>query len=147
MDNYAKENIFNYRKGDGIAYLVFYILIPVMVTAVSLKALPSEDTKIIYCYITILISAFNSIYDSANRWNSHVRSMYNTKIFLIMFSNSVIIVYCLFVIMYILVCEKTLRFDWVFLTYFFAIIVSLHDIIGCFTCDMALRGCIKKGVD
>ena len=60
-----QSNIFYYRKGDGAAYLVFYIFIPVVVTAVSLLAFPENNISMVYCYVTILVSALNSIYDSA----------------------------------------------------------------------------------
>lgn len=49
IENWARENIYNFRKGDGVAYLVLYILIPVIITRVSLSELAiNDDISIIY---------------------------------------------------------------------------------------------------
>lgn len=147
---WVEGNIFDFKKLDGAAYLVFYILIPVIVTVVSLNVLSTEDTAIAYCYMTILISSLNSIYDAGNRWQSGIKTIRNTKIFVIIISNTVISIYCFWVIMQILISQGTYdicRWDWILLVYFIAIIIALGDIVGCFASDMVLRDCIKKGDD
>ena len=144
---WIKYSIFDFKKGDGAAYIVFYVMIPVIVTIISLKALPGDDISIIYCYMTILISAFNSIYDSANRWNSEKKSLKNVKIFAIIFSNVCVVAYCIYVILYILIAkDTTCRLDWVLLVYLIAIAVAVFDAFSCFARDMALQACIKKEV-
>lgn len=143
---WINENIFNSKKGDGIAYTVLYIIVPVVVTAVSLSALPEDDISIIYCYMTILISALNGIYDGWGRWNIGQKSIRNTKLFIILLSNAVVSIYCFVIIMYILIAKSTsYRHDWILLAYSIAIIVSLYDVFGCFARDMVLRVCVKNG--
>lgn len=57
--NTKENNIFHFSKGDGVAYLVLYIVIPVLVTAFSLITIsPSDKVAEIYCYMSIMISAF-----------------------------------------------------------------------------------------
>lgn len=139
-------NIFEFKKGDGIAYVVLYIIIPVVVTAVSLSALPEDDTSIMYCYVTILISALNGMYDGANRWQSSQRTVRNTKIFIIFISNIVVSIYCFVIIMCILITKSiNYRQDKILLVYFGAVIVSLYDAVSCFASEMALRSYIKNG--
>ena len=124
------------------------VLIPVIVTVVSLNVLSTEDTAIAYCYMTILISSLNGIYDAGNRWDSGNKSTRNTKIFLIIVFNIVISAYCFWVIMQILIGQGlyvVYRWDWILLLYFFVIAIALSDIVGCFASDMALRDCIEKG--
>ena len=63
MRNSIENNIFHCNKGDGVAYLVLYIIIPVLITALSLANMSKTDEIAeIYCYISIMISAFNCIY-------------------------------------------------------------------------------------
>lgn len=138
-------NIFKYKKGDAIAYITLYIIIPVVVTIISLSVLEKDDVSIIYCYMTILISALNGMYDGANRWNSNEKTMLNTKIFIILVSNIIVSVYCFCIIMYVLISKNIVRWDWILLSYFLVVIVSLFDAVGCFAKDMALLDCIKKG--
>lgn len=138
--SWINANIFNFRKGDSIAYLSLYIVIPVIITWISLQVLPMDNISIIYCYLTILISSLNSIYDSANRWNSATRSIYNLKLFIIMLSNLIIIIYCFYVVMYILISQSTnCRCDWILFSYIFATIISLVDAISCFTNDIIIH--------
>jgi len=138
--SWINANIFNFRKGDSIAYLSLYIVIPVIITWISLQVLPMDNISIIYCYLTILISSLNSIYDSANRWNSATRSVYNLKLFIIMLSNLIITIYCFYVVMYILISQSTnCRCDWILFSYIFAIIISLVDAINCFTNDIIIH--------
>lgn len=144
VDNWVNGNIFKFRKGDGVAYLVFYIFIPVVVTAVSLVAFPEDNISAIYCYVTILISVLNSIYDGANRWLYGVKAMKNTKLFLIFISDFFVAGYCIVVIIYMLATQKTdIRFDWMLLAYFIAVVISLCDVVGCFAKDMALMNCVE----
>ena len=143
FENWVKENIYNYNKADSVAYLVLYLLIPVIITVISLSELPKDNIARLYCYITILISVFNSIYDSFGRWNSNNKSVRNTKLFLIVLSNVFVAIYCIFIIMEILISSNLkCRFDEFLCVYFIAIIVSLFDIGACFFKDMAFRQCI-----
>lgn len=143
--NWIENNIFMWKKGDGSAYLVLYIIIPVAVTWISLSTLPKDNISKVYCYMTIFISSLNSLYDVANRWRSEERSIHNTKLFLIVLSNVVISVYCIVVVLCILITGGlNVQFDGLFLVYFLAVVISIIDIVACFTRDMALCSCMKK---
>ena len=137
---FLENNIFNLKKGDGIAYLAFYIIIPVIITSVSLVAFPEDDNvSAIYCYITILISALNCIYDGANRWDDK-KSIRNTKLLAILLMTGIVASYCLFVIIYILITETTkCRYDRILCLYFGAVLVSFLDIGACFIKDIELK--------
>lgn len=145
--NFINSNIFELKKWDGVLYLILYVLIPVVITSVSLSALPSDTTSIIYCYLTILISAVNGIYDGANRWNSEEKSLYNIKIFIIEISNGIIGAYCLYVILYISISNSVdCRHDGILFVYFITIGISLFDMFTCFTRDMALKDLMGEEV-
>lgn len=142
-DSWIKNNMFKFKVGDATAYFVLYIIIPVVITAISLKTLSTDNLSVIYCYITIFISAANCIYDGANRWDSTTKSVLNTKIFIIFISNTVIAVYCLCVILYILISNNICRsFDKVLFVYFFTVFVSLFDVVACFVRKMAFKDCV-----
>lgn len=144
--NWIEDNIFMWKKGDGSAYLVLYIIIPIAVTWLSLSTLPKDDLSKIYCYMTIFISSLNSLYDAANRWQTEKRSVHNTKLFLIILSNVVVSVYCIIVILCILITGGlNVQLDALFLVYFLAVVISMIDIVACFARDMALCSCIKRG--
>lgn len=141
----VNENIFEDKKGDGIAYNVLYIIIPVIVTVVSLKATFEDDKSIIYCYMTIMISASNGIYDAVNRWHAEEKSIRNTKLFGIGISNGIVSVYCLSVIMGILIAKQICRCDKILYVYGWTIIVSMCDAVSCFADNLLLIDCIEKG--
>lgn len=148
-ENMTRENMYNFKKGDGVAYCILYILIPVIITYVSLSKITGNDeTSIIYCYITILVSVLNSMYDGANRWDSKNRSFRNTKLFIILFFNAIIAVYCIVVVLCILISsDLSCRRDMILFVYFGAIAVSFYDMAVCFFKDMALRNCVGKNED
>lgn len=141
------DNLFSLRKGDGVAYLVFYIVIPVLVTYISLQTLPSEGNAIIYSYVTILISTMNCIYDAANRWSPETKGVKNIKLGIIMLVSGTIAFYCLYVIFYMLAkSDFNCRYDLIFLMYIPAIIVGIADIVHCFTKDMAWKACVDSNM-
>jgi hypothetical protein len=145
MYNWTKCNIFHFRKGDGIAYLAFYIVIPIIISMITLYTLSKNELSVIYCYMTILISALNSTYDGANRWDSGTKSLYNTKIFIVLLADFVVAIYCAFVIIFILINENSIwRCDYILSVYLIAVAIALFDIIGNFACDMALQEYINK---
>ena len=139
-------NIFKFKKGDAIGYFVFYIIIPIIITTVSLiqnhKGNPIDS---VYCYMTILISALNAIYDGGNRWTVK-KSPQNIKIFIIFLSNIVVSIYCaVMIFIKIVLSDKFLvQADQVLFSYMGSVIIALIDIIACFTKDMALEECIKE---
>lgn len=145
ISDWIHNNIYGYRKIDGIMYLAFYIIIPVIVTALSLYFFPTLNTAAVYCYITILISALNCAYDAANRWKSGRKTVINTKLVIMLIPVIIISIYCLFEILYISITAQTdFRIDWVLCVYFFTIAVALIDIVSCFAKEMALRDCISE---
>lgn len=138
------DSIFNFRKADGIAYFVFYILIPCLVTSFSLMSYPDGHVERVYCYVSILISALNCIYDAFNRW-TECRSRKNAKLFVIILGAGIITVYCFVMIFSMLLLEDDrLRHDGFLISYFLVIVIALVDIVGCFMKDIALGFCINQ---
>ena len=143
MRNSIENNIFHCNKGDGVAYLVLYIIIPVLITALSLANMSKTDEIAeIYCYISIMISAFNCIYDGANRWDKG-KSIRNTKIFLIHMCNGIISLYCIAEILQMTLLGNDLfKNEYIFLIYFIAVTIALHDIYMCFGQDLVWKDCL-----
>ena len=145
ISDWIHTNIYEYRKIDGIMYFVFYIIIPVIVTTLSLYFFPTLNTAAVYCYITILISALNCAYDAANRWKTGKKTVINTKLFIMLIPIIIISIYCLIEILYISITAQTdFRIDGLLCVYFLTIFVALIDIVSCFAQEMALRDCISK---
>lgn len=143
---WVNENIFNFKKGDGVAYLVFYIFVPVAMSWFSLlQVVSSDNVSVIYCYVTILVSAMNCIYDAANRWSGNTKRGKNIKLFVIMSSTAVTAGYCIFEIFALMITKSAeLRNDYFFLIYLVTIVVAFMDIIGCFATDMAWKSCLNS---
>lgn len=143
MGNSVENNIFHCNKGDGVAYLVLYIVIPVLITALSLITMSKTD-KIaeIYCYLSIMISAFNCIYDGANRWDK-VKSGRNAKLFLIFICNVIVALYCIIEILQIFLLKKVIfKLEYIFLIYIVVIAVALYDLYICFGQDIVWKDCL-----
>ena len=145
LREWSKDNIFSFRKGDAVAYLAFYIIIPVMITAISISHFPANDIAAVYCYVTILVSVLNSTYDAGNRWISGRRCRNNTKLFIMMLSCVFVAIYALVVIFGVLIAEKVYRFDWLLLCYVPVILIAIFDIAGCFIVDMVLKEYVATG--
>lgn len=145
FSGWVSDNIYGYKKIDGIMYLFFYIIIPVIVTALSLYFFPTLNTACAYCYMTILISCLNCMYDAANRWKSGEKTVVNTKLVIMVIPILIISVYCFFEIMYILVTSRCdVRYDGFFCLYFVPIVIAMIDIGCCFASEMTLRKCANK---
>lgn len=143
VENWVNNNMFSFRKVDGAAYFIFYILIPVTITWISLATFPSDDIAAIYCYVTILVSALNCIYDAGNRWVAGTKAWRNTKLFWVMLSAGVVATYCVVVIFNMFMTKNTsCRCDCWLLVYIVAVIVAVIDIVGCFSADMAWKACV-----
>ncbi len=140
-----RTNIFSFKKGDGVAYLTFYIILPIIITGISLYSFPPDVAAGIYCYVTILISALNCLYDAGNRWLSGEKSKRNAKLFIIMCFLVIVAVYCLVVILGTLIAKDGwLRIcDWLLFAYVLANVIALVDIVECFTPDIAWKACVS----
>ncbi len=143
--DWVQGNIYNFRKHDGALYFVFYIIIPVIVTAWSLYALPDDSVAGAYCYLTILISALNCLYDAVNRWQDE-RSVINVKLAIMMASVAIVAIYCFAVLVGILVtaaanpeAPSALRADAFFCVYFGTIMIALFDFGCCFVSAFPIR--------
>ena len=148
VKNWIKQNIYDNRKGDGVAYFVLYLCIPIIITIISLFTVSKDDISIAYCYVTIMISALNSIYDSANRWSSDKsKSVKNIKLLIMILCNSVITIYCLSVFFYVLISENSsdmCRCDGILMIYFVVVAIALVDMFTCFIRDISIQECIKE---
>ena len=69
--NLFRFNIFQHRKWDAIFYTLLYIVVPVFSTVVTLLNIQMAERALAYCYLTILISIANCIYDAAGRWEKN----------------------------------------------------------------------------
>lgn len=134
------NNIFDSRMGDATAYMVFYIVIPVLITLFSLHVFPTDLVSGVYCYVTILVSALNGIYDGANRWRSGIKSRRNAKIFAILVFNGIVAVYCLYVIFSVLIMNKMdCRNDCILFFYGGTCFIAIWDFVASFLKDMTLK--------
>ena len=137
--SWTHNNIYNHRLTDCMLYLILYIIIPIIITGVSLYSLDNSVAPAVYCYLTIFISAANCIYDAINRWKHDEKSVINTKIVIIILFTGIVFVYCIFEIISILILEKVeFRFDCFLWAYFGAVIVVLIDIASCFAKNLAI---------
>lgn len=137
--NQIKENIFDFKKWDGSLYFLLYIAVPVLVTWFSLKEFPDDNISATYCYVTILISALNCIYDATTRWISGEKTFRNIKLGLVLMCVAIIVLYCIYVILGALITRSIERCDWVLWIYSIVVIVATGDFVKCFTADMAMK--------
>lgn len=136
----VSDNIFNSKNSDAVLYLVFYLFIPIVITYISLRTFSDNIVSGIYCYVTILVSALNGIYDATNRWDGTAKSVRNTKIFMIFLSNGVVAAYCVFVVLSVLISQSMVcRCDWILLAYGGTCLVSMWDFVGAVSKNLAIR--------
>lgn len=135
----SNHNIFDSKNTDAALYLVFYLFFPIAITAISLWTFPDNVVSGIYCYVTILVSALNGIYDATNRWNGAVKSIRNTKVFIIFLSNGIVAAYCICVILFALLQNRICRCDWLLLAYMGTCVVSIVDFSAAISKNIALR--------
>ena len=135
----SNHNIFDSKNTDAALYLVFYLFFPIAITAISLWTFPDNVVSGIYCYVTILVSALNGIYDATNRWNGAVKSIRNTKVFIIFLSNGIVAAYCICVILFALLQNRICRCDWLLLAYMGTCVVSVVDFSAAISKNIALR--------
>lgn len=147
VTDFVHNNIFGFRKGDGVAYFFFYACVPVVVTWLSLKTLPVNAVASIYCYTSILISGLNCLYDAGNRWESGKRSFKNTKIAIMMICTAIPAVYCFCEIYFFAVHpDNVWQGDWVLFAYWVVVIIAIIDMSGCFANEMAWGTCAKAAL-
>ena len=130
---WKKHNVFDFSVGDSIAYVCLYLVLPVLITTCSLFAFPENTTSAAYCYVSVLISAINAIYDNALRWTPQDNPTFkNVKLLCILFPNALIALYCLFEILVILVIQSIhLRCDGILLIYVIVVLVAGNDFFEC----------------
>lgn len=139
LKKWVRNNIFNFRKGDASAYLVLYIILPILITCLSIKY-PSDNIATTYCYLTIFVSAVNGIYDAANRWIG--KSFKNVKLFIAILGCSGVCIYTLYVIFSLLITKAVTKYDGFLLIYLLVLFIALPDVIACFMADMAYKDCV-----
>lgn len=145
VKNWMENNFFKFKRWDGISYIFLYICIPVVITGVSLSELSNNNVSIIYCYISIFISALNGLYDAANRWDNDGSSVINLKVFIIGLVNMIIGMYCIYVVLCIAISGNiNCRHDCILLTYFVTIIIAMIDALCCFARNIAVQDIMKE---
>lgn len=142
--NLLRFNIFQRRKWDGITYAILYIVVPVFSTLVTLLNIQNTERALAYCYLTILISIANCIYDASGRWRKK-QPFLNLKLTIIIVMNILIGLYCFFEFLMILVGGNfAYRFDWFLAFYLVAVIVAVFDFVLCFSGDFAIKTPVDK---
>lgn len=141
-----KSNIFDFKLGDSIAYAVLYLFLPVIITVTSLIAFPENTASAAYCYVSIMISAINAIYDNALRWLPKEKATFkNIKLLIMLIPNTIIAGYALFEILAILATQNIAwRFDGILLVYFIAVLVAFSDFFECLKQRAIGLGCINE---
>lgn len=143
LSDWAKENVFtgNIFEGnlvDGSLYFVLYIVIPIIITSISLIGLDNADLiNIASCYLTIFISSLGCIYDAINRWEDRNGAKRNRKLILMICCLICVAIYCLVVIFGALYAKRDLRNDYWLLAYVFSNIIAGMDIINCINVKLA----------
>lgn len=141
-----KYNIFDFRLGDSIAYFCLYILVPVIITTVSIMDISDSPAPAAYCYLSILVSALNSIYDNFLRWTPKDEPTFkNAKLLCLLIPNLVVGAYCLIEVFVILATQSVIiRFDVLLLVYAISIFVAAGDFIHCVIKRVVEMCCIKE---
>lgn len=132
--------MFNFRKGDAGAYMALYIVLPILITSLSIKY-PADNIATVYCYLTIFVSAVNGIYDAANRWVG--RTFRNFKLFIIIVGCAAVCIYTAYVIFSLLITKAVTKFDGILFVYLLVLLIALPDFIACFAKDIAYKDCVE----
>ncbi len=90
---WLEANIFSLNLGDAIAYFIFYILFPVVITCASLIP-KQENITLVYSYLTVMISTMGIIYDAIGRISN--LKMNKFKISIMISLNAILTIYCFF---------------------------------------------------
>ena len=144
-NNIFEGNIFQEKIYDGCLYFVLYIVLPIIITSVSLIALGNADVmNVTYCYITILISALGCIYDAINRWEHKYGSERNRKIFIMLLCLASVVIYCLVVIFIALIPRVIIRMDVFLLAYVVSSVIAFVDVVNCFLIKLTKQKIIAQ---
>lgn len=143
-DNVFKGNIFHGKLVDGCLYFVFYIVLPIIITSVSLLALENADLiNIAACYLTIFISSSGCIYDAINRWDDRDGIERNRKLFVMILFLVCAVIYCLVVILGTLLAQIDLRNDYFLLAYVFSNVIAIMDLVNCINLKLAKQDTVE----
>ena len=144
-DEWRRRNIFAQSKVDGLAYFFLYVVIPVAITYISLSTFSNNTVSATYCYVTIFVSALNYIYDAANRWIPKEKTIRNTKLFIVIASSGIIMIYCIYIISSALITNRVVtRYDGILLVYGLTVIIALIDLVACAFSEMASKELIES---
>jgi len=139
----VNSNIFHSKKGDAVAYLIFYISFPIAITYLSLKVFPEDVTSGVYCYVTFLVSILNNLYDAANRWDYGAKTKRNSKIFFMYVFDVIAGIYCLYIVLSVLVTHDFgYRNDIILCAYIVTCLIALWDIVATFARETTLTKAI-----
>ena len=89
--DWAASNMFLFRRWDGLCYIFFYIIIPIVLALIGLHT-SQNDAALANCYLSIVISALNCLYDTFGRWNDNMPTK-KIKLSVIMFCCFVVFTY------------------------------------------------------
>ena len=130
---WVMHNIFDFHIWDCLLYLLFYIIIPIVITAANFVSSSEESGLLtVYLYVSALISAANCAYDAVNRMREKP-SFRNIKLGVMCGGATVTGVYCFCAALWLLITNKTVPwgFDILLLFYFAVAVVALADTCIC----------------
>lgn len=142
---FMKENIFNLQLADAIAYLCFYVIIPVIITAITFSNFPTDVAAGIYCYLSILINTLNCIYDAFGRWGKSRRFKNSKLFFFIILPAGIIAVYSLTLVFYMAITQTNSHTCCgILYIYCIPMLIASVDVLACFADKMAFNAMVES---
>lgn len=140
---WAESNIFLFRRWDGMLYGFLYILIPIIITFVSLTLSENELILVANCYLMLIINAANCFYDALGRWDDNV-PLKKWKLGVLFGASIAVFVYGFIQLVAILgFSSQNLRRDGLLCLYLPAVAVTLIDILALSAKRAALRSIVN----
>lgn len=130
------------NAGEGGAYIIIYMVFPVLVTFFSLQFLEGKDVMAVaYFYFTVLFSAVSCVYDFYSRYDATISTRRNTKIFLASFPCIIVALYSIVEIVGILITHQCFgRPDFILCIYFLSVAITLWDFLLCCSHKVIFKG-------
>lgn len=127
--DWAASNIFRFKRWDGIAYAIFYLIIPVALTVAG-KVTSKDALAIANFHLSVIINALNCIYDAFGRWDDNM-PVKKCKLIVIIGSCVVLFVYSMLRLVVTLVGDAfAFSYDGILYLYLPAVVVGFIDIIA-----------------
>ncbi len=140
MKRILAYNVFGNDLCDGIFYCTCYCLIPVIVTASSLKV-DMNTLAFAYFYFTTFTCVLGSFYDTIMRIRKASTSFERRYLFIMLLPSLVIGIYSVIMIMYILVTETVYTDgNWILGCYLITVFIACLNLCSCIHNSLIVRG-------